>query len=66
MSVCPFARGFIPQELDCALARDAEALLPWWRRLLHGLRGDYWCYNMGSLPCARHEDHFHKAKEESR
>ena len=64
MSVCPFARGFTLHELDCTLARDADARLPWWRRLLHMLRGDYWCENLGSLPCARHEGRFHKAKED--
>lgn len=64
MSVCPFARGFTLHELDCALARDADARLPWWCRLLHMLRGDYWCENLGVLPCARHENHFHKAKED--
>lgn len=53
---CPFAYGSDPQELECRLARDAEAHLSWWRRLWHTLRGDYWCEYLGSLPCARYDD----------
>jgi hypothetical protein len=63
VSACPFAYGCIPQELECRLARDAEAHLSWWRRLLHTLRGDYWCENLGSLPCARHDESTKKAFE---
>ena len=64
MSVCPFARGFFPQELECRLARDSEARLPWWRRLLHMMRGDYWCHNMGSLPCAGYDGRTRRARGE--
>lgn len=26
------------------------------------MRGDYWCENLGSLPCARHAAHFGKKR----
>jgi len=60
---CPFACGFDPHDLECSAAHDAEKHLPWWRRLLHTLRGDYWCVSLGSLPCARYDEFLKNAKE---
>lgn len=48
--VCPYARGCIPQELECGAARAADASLPWYRRLWRLLRGDYFCECEGLLP----------------
>jgi len=54
--ICPYARGFDPHSLDCDLARDAEAKLPWYRRLWHAIRGDYNCDQWnGELPCGRYD-----------
>lgn len=49
--ICPYACGFIPQELTCALNEKRDEGLPWWRRLFHCLRGDYFCVTEGTLPC---------------
>ena len=49
--VCPYARGFIPQELACKLAELRDSKLSWWRRLWHDIRGDYYCPMAGELPC---------------
>ena len=54
--ICPFAYGYDPHDLECRGLRNAEARLPWYRRLWHMLRGDYQCQrDFGSLPCSVHE-----------
>lgn len=55
IDVCPYARGYIPQELECAAAKDADASLPWYRWFWRLLRGDYFCEREGLLPCERLE-----------
>ena len=50
--ICPYAYGFIPQELTCRLAELRDSKLSWWRKLWHGIRGDYCCMmDGGTLPC---------------
>lgn len=53
--ICPHAKGFIPQELECGVRRSLDVTLPWWRRLWRALRGYYWCEEGGELPCPTYE-----------
>jgi len=55
---CPYARGFIPQELECSLAsgHDRAVGVPWYKRLWRSLKGDYDCFREGLLPCGRFRD----------
>ena len=50
-NVCPYAHGFIPQELTCRLRSRRDEKLPRWKRLFRGFRGDYVCMTDGTLPC---------------
>lgn len=49
--ICPYALGMDPGSLDCKLAWDADRGRGFWRRLWHGIRGDYCCMTYGTLPC---------------
>ena len=61
--VCPYAFGFIPQDLDCRLRRwlDKCQGIGWWRRLWREFTGYYVCPYEGFLPCDRCEDVTEKA-----
>lgn len=55
---CPYAFGFIPQELDCRLRRrlDERLGVGRWRRLWRSFTGYYDCPCEGLLPCERLRD----------
>ena len=57
-SICPYARGFTPQELQCDLVERHEKKLglPWYKRLWHMMCGEYDCPHEGYLPCKRFND----------
>lgn len=63
--ICPYAYGFIPQELTCQLRAKEDAGLPWWKRLGRSLRGDYICMMDGELPCPVLAD-YNKRKQEGK
>lgn len=52
---CPYAFGFIPQELDCRMRRELDRRrgMSWWRRLWRSFTGYYDCPCEGLLPCGR-------------
>lgn len=65
VGICPYAYGFIPQELTCQLAELRDSKLSWWRRLWHSIRGDYFCITEGTLPCPVLAD-YNKRKQEGK
>lgn len=55
--ICPYAYGFIPQELSCRLRIDFDSThISWWRRFWRTLTGYYDCPNEGCLPCKIYEE----------
>ena len=62
-NACPYAFGFIPQELECRLRSgcDRKSGVGWWRRLWRSFTGYYDCPCEGLLPCDRWEDVTDKA-----
>jgi hypothetical protein len=64
-SICPYAHGFIPQELICKLRVEEYSGLPWWTRLGKSLGGAYNCMTDGELPCPVLAD-YNKRKQEGK
>lgn len=58
INACPYAFGFIPQELICRLriGLDGRPGVSWWRRLWRMFTGYYDCPCEGLLPCDRFRD----------
>lgn len=53
--ICRFTYGYSPDALDCRAKRDADAHLPWWRKLWREFTGHYCCDRCGELPCDIHD-----------
>ena len=59
--ICPYARGFIPQELTCGLREDRDRRnVSWWRRLGRTFTGYYDCPCEGFLPCGIYDEETRK------